>query len=72
MWWRCVPAPAPGSPVAETVRVNVANVDEPGVVRLSPAQPQAATALTAALSDPDGVVRSRRCTVVEVAALGGR
>ena len=47
-----------GVPVAETVRVNVANVDEPGVVRLSPAQPQAATALTAALSDPDGVAEA--------------
>ena len=47
-----------GVPVAETVRVKVANVDEPGVVRLSPAQPQAGTALTAALSDPDGVAEA--------------
>ena len=37
------------------VRVNVANVDEPGVVVLSSPQPQIGTPLEAAVSDLDGV-----------------
>ena len=37
-----------------TVTINVENVDEPGTVKLSSVQPQVGTALTAALSDPDG------------------
>ena len=43
-------------PVAVDVRVNVANVDEPGVVALSSPQPQAGTPLVAEVSDPDGVL----------------
>ena len=42
--------------VTEDVTVNVANIDETGLLRLSPRQPQVATALTATLTDPDGVV----------------
>ena len=42
-------------PVAVDVRVNVANIDEPGLLGL-PSQPQVATALTATLTDPDGGV----------------
>ena len=41
--------------VAVDARVNVANVDEPGVVALSSPQPQIGTPLEAAVSDPDGV-----------------
>ena len=42
-------------PVAADVTVNVANVDEPGVLVLSSPQPQTGTPLEAAVSDPDGV-----------------
>ena len=38
------------------VVVTVEDVDEPGVVRLSTVQPEDSTAITARLSDPDGVV----------------
>ena len=37
-----------------TVTISVGNVDEPGTVSISPAQPQVGTALTAMLTDPDG------------------
>ena len=37
-----------------TVTIAVENVDEEGTVTLSPDQPQAGTALTAELTDPDG------------------
>ena len=39
-----------------TVTINVTNVDEAGAVALSPAQPVVGTALTAALTDPDGTI----------------
>ena len=38
------------------VTITVTNVDEPGTVTLSSLQPQAGTAITAALDDPDGGV----------------
>ena len=38
------------------VTINVTNVDETGAVSIAPAQPQQGTALTAALTDPDGGV----------------
>ena len=38
------------------VTVNVTNVDETGVVSLSPSQPQVGTELTATLTDPDGTI----------------
>ena len=41
---------------AIAVTVTVTNVDEAGTVTLSPAQPQAGTALTATLDDPDGSI----------------
>ena len=41
-----------------TVTIAVANVDEVGTVELSTVQPQVGTALTAALTDPDGVATS--------------
>ena len=41
-----------------TVTITVANVDEVGTVELSTVQPQVGTALTATLSDPDGVTTS--------------
>ena len=41
-----------------TVTINVENVEEAGTVALSAAQPQVGTALTATLSDPDGVTTS--------------
>ena len=37
-----------------TVTINVTNVEEAGMVSLSPAQPQVGTALNATLTDPDG------------------
>ena len=63
-------------PVAEIATVNVANIDEPGRLRLSPAQPQAGTALTATLSDPDGAVgmvswRWRRLVGGDWVVIGG-
>ena len=39
-----------------TVTINVENADEPGAVALSSHQPQVDVALTAMLTDPDGVV----------------
>ena len=39
-----------------TVTITVTNVDEPGVVILSPAQPQVSTELTATLTDQDGSI----------------
>ena len=41
---------------AIAVTITVTNVDEAGTVTLSPAQPQAGTALTATLDDPDGSI----------------
>ncbi|MYC36411.1 MAG: cadherin repeat domain-containing protein, partial [Chloroflexi bacterium] len=38
------------------VTISVVNVDEPGVVRLSSEAPQAGSALTATVTDPDGIV----------------
>ena len=43
-------------PVGELVTVNVANVDEPGVLVLSSPQPQVGTPLGAEVVDPDGVL----------------
>ena len=40
------------------VVVTVGNIEEPGIVTLS-SQPQAGTAITAALSDPDGAITGR-------------
>ncbi len=47
-----------GSGLTDTIAVtiNVTNVNEPGVVTISPAQPKVDVALTAALTDPDGGV----------------
>ena len=39
-----------------TVTINVTDVDEAGVVSLSPSQPQVGTELTATLTDPDGTL----------------
>ncbi len=41
---------------AIAVTITVTNVEEAGTVTLSPAQPQAGTALTATLDDPDGSI----------------
>ena len=44
------------SPLTLAVTATVVNIDEPGVVSLSVAQPEDGVALTATLSDPDGGV----------------
>ena len=41
--------------VTKDVTVTVTNVDEPGTLTLSPTRPRIGTALTAAVTDPDGV-----------------
>ena len=41
------------------VEVMVTDVDEPGMVTLSALQPQAGTALTATITDPDGVTAAQ-------------
>ena len=41
--------------VTKDVTVTVTNVDEPGTLTLSPIRPRIGTALTAAVTDPDGV-----------------
>ena len=38
------------------VAINVTNVDEPGMLTLSPMEPLVGTEMTATLTDPDGVV----------------
>ena len=43
-----------GGPLTLAVTATVVNIDEPGVVRLSAAQPEVGDALMATLSDPDG------------------
>ena len=42
--------------VTKDVTVTVTNVDEPGTLTLSPTRPRIGTALTAAVTDPDGVI----------------
>ena len=42
--------------VSQTITVTVTNVEEPGTVSISPAEPVAGEELTAALEDPDGSV----------------
>ncbi|WP_419944416.1 cadherin domain-containing protein [Candidatus Poriferisodalis sp.] len=60
--------PAAGTDVAAaafTVTVTVADADEPGTVTLSSKRPHTGTALTAALSDPDGVTADTESWVWE-------
>ena len=45
-----------GDPVTVEVTVTVTDADEDGMVRLSSAQPQVGAALSAAVTDPDGVL----------------
>ena len=42
--------------VLEGFTVNVTNVEEPGVVEVSPSQPDVGTALSTTLTDPDGSI----------------
>ena len=49
-------ADSTGQSLSKSVSVTVINQEEAGTVTLSPAHPSVGTVLTAALSDPDGVV----------------
>ena len=49
-------------PVVRDVLVTVADVDEPGMLVLSPPQPQAGTPLVAAVVDPDGFLAAQEWT----------
>ena len=49
-------ADSTGQSLSQSVSVTVINQEEAGTVTLSPAHPSVGTVLTAALSDPDGVV----------------
>ena len=49
-------ADSTGQSLSQSVSVTVINQEEAGTVTLSPAHPGVGTVLTAALSDPDGVV----------------
>ena len=42
--------------VLEGFTVNITNVEEPGVVEVSPSQPEVGTALSTTLTDPDGSI----------------
>ena len=45
-----------GESATITVTISVGNVDEPGIVSISPSQFQVGTELTASLTDPDGTI----------------
>ena len=48
--------------VTKDVTVTVTNLDEPGTLTLSPTRPRIGTALTAAVTDPDGVTATTTWT----------